>query len=84
MLSAVLTFVGLLSFYLIGVMDYGKGKRLWGADLADILGGVCLVVHGENFAKGMISLIDVSFFFMFIAFFLIISAKILEARRWRV
>ncbi|MCX7014404.1 MAG: ABC transporter permease subunit [Candidatus Sumerlaeota bacterium] len=85
MLSAILTFVGLLSFYLVGRMDYGKGAMLFGkVEWADIFSALCAYTHSEPFSKGMLALPDVAFFLMFTVFFLIITAKILEARRWRV
>ncbi len=88
MLSAILTFVGLLVFWIIGRMDMGAGKtwELWGLNVPvdAILGGLCVLTHSENFGRGLLALSDMAFFAFFSIFFLAITAKILEARRWRV
>ncbi len=84
MLAAILTFIGLLSFYLIGRMDLGQGKEWFNVNVGEVLDQISFLSHLENFTKGLVSLTDVSYFILFSAFFLMLTSKILEARRWRV
>ncbi len=79
MLAAILTFVGLLTFYLVGIMNAGGDSTL-----VQVLKAICILTHGDSFTSGMIRLVDLAYFILFISFFLILTSKILEARRWRV
>jgi ABC-2 type transport system permease protein len=75
-IAGVLSFVGLLVFYMVGtIFDAGR--------LGLIGGALSIRQHSENFTKGVISLVDVSFFLLFSFFFLFLTAQILDARRWR-
>ncbi len=83
MLAAILTFVGLFTFWLVGRMPFGD-KEIWHVQLKDVLSGISIYPHVEGFSKGLINLTDLVYFVLFSAFFLILTSKILEARRWRV
>ena len=74
--AGVLSFVGLLVFYMVGMLFKAGFLGLVGAAFS-------LKQHSENFTKGIISLSDVTFFVLFSAFFLYVTAQILDARRWR-
>jgi ABC-2 type transport system permease protein len=84
MLSAILTFVGLLMFFLIGRMDLAEGKEVFGVQISELLKAICVYTHGDGFIRGAYNLTDLVFFVLFPAFFLMLTSKILEARRWRV
>jgi ABC-2 type transport system permease protein len=76
--AAVLTFLVLLVFWVIG----------WSADYAGGLGGrilahVSVLEHFDNFAKGVLDTKDIVFFVNLTAVALFLTAKSLEYRRWR-
>lgn len=84
MLAAILALIGLFAFLLIGDLPLARNAELFGVRVADVLEQISINPHMESFFMGMIRLADVSYFILFSAFFLILTTKILEARRWRV
>ena len=61
-----------------------SGKTVLGVPLDKLFQGISVGSHMEDFGQGVVNLIDVVYFVLIIAFFLTITSKILEARRWRV
>lgn len=84
MLAAVLTLIGLFGFWLIGRMGLGENLEYFKIKVSEVLEHITIIPHMENFTRGQVSLTDVVYFVLFTAFFLILTSKILEARRWRV
>jgi ABC-2 type transport system permease protein len=85
MLAAILTFILLLSIYILAFINIGETIKVFGTvTLRQVFDALSPVTHAENFSKGVFSLVNISYFIFFISFFLIVAAKILEARRWRV
>lgn len=77
-IAAVLAFALLLLFWLIGwQQELGPGG--WGALLASL----SLLEHFENLARGVLDTRDVVFYLSFIYFFLFLTQRQLESRRWR-
>lgn len=74
--AGIFSFVGLLLFYMVGMLFKAGKLGLVGAALS-------LRQHSENFTRGIILLEDVAYFAFFSLFFLFMSAQILDARRWR-
>jgi ABC-2 type transport system permease protein len=75
-LAGVLSFVGLLGFYLVGML-FKAGPLGLAADALSIR------AHSEDFTRGVIALNDVAYFVLFVVFFLHLTAQALDARRWR-
>ncbi len=60
----------------------------WAADISDgptgaFLRQLSILQHTESFNKGIIALSDVSFFVLFAVFFLFMTMRSLEAKKWR-
>ncbi len=49
----------------------------------DVLNQLSILTHFENFSKGIIDTNDLVYYFIFIAFFLFLSSRVLESNRWR-
>lgn len=77
--ASIITFSGLLVFYLVGNLALAETGTV-----ATILKTLSVLQHSEKFTKGVINLTDVLYFVLFTLFFLVMTAKVLEARRWRV
>lgn len=77
--AAISTVGLLLGFWLAGWMDQIFPTSGW----AKILGQISILNHFENFSKGIINSADLSFYLLFIAFFLYLTYKGLESRQWR-
>lgn len=76
--SVVVTFGFLLFFWVIG----------WTANMvssswSDIFSQLSLIEHYEDFVKGMLHTPDITFYIIFIWFFLFLTFKVLESRNWR-
>ncbi len=77
-IAAVLAFALLLLFWLIGwQQELGAGG--WSA----LFGGLSLLEHFENLARGVLDTRDIVFYLSFIYFFLFLTQRQLESRRWR-
>jgi ABC-2 type transport system permease protein len=77
--ASVVTFLGLLFLYLAGNLA-PEATSLW----AKLLGIISIQHHAETFTRGEIVLSSVVYFVLLIAGFLFCTARVLEARRWRV
>jgi ABC-2 type transport system permease protein len=76
-IAAMSAFALLLVFWLIGAQqDVGSG---WGGTLASL----SLREHLPNLAKGVIDTKDLLFYLCFAYFFLFLTKRQLESRRWR-
>jgi ABC-2 type transport system permease protein len=76
--AAVLAFGALLFFWVIG----------WAANFAPIKVGkvltqISLLEHFDNFAKGIIDTKDIVYYITLILFFLFITLRSLESKKWR-
>jgi len=78
-IAGVVTFFGLLAFYLIGDMGIG-GMGL----LSQIFEALSIRQHSDNLIRGKIMLEDVAYFVGFAVGFLFLADHVLESRRWRV
>lgn len=77
-IAAVLAFAFLLLFWLIG-WQQELGAAGWGG----LFAALSLLEHFENLARGVIDTRDVIFYLSFIYFFLFLTQRQLESRRWR-
>ncbi|MDH5541668.1 MAG: ABC transporter permease [Nitrospinota bacterium] len=77
-IAAVLTFSALMIFY---VVSYSTS--LVGESLSRILEYLSFNYHIANFAKGVIDTSDVVYYILFTFFFLFLSMRSLESKRWR-
>lgn len=77
LVASVITLVGLFLFLLIGDLS-ATGL------LSTILEALSVESHTTNFTIGIIALIDVVYFVLFAAFFLFLTARVVQLRRWRV
>ncbi len=77
--AAIVTFAGLLLFYLIGDLAAARAGFL-----VSVFDQLSMRVHVSNFIRGLIETVDIAYFILFIGFFLFLTARVLESRRWRV
>jgi ABC-2 type transport system permease protein len=76
-IAAISAFALLLLFWLIGAQqEVGSGG-------AEILSAISLREHLPNLAKGVIDTKDLLFYLCFAFFFLFLTKRQLESRRWR-
>jgi ABC-2 type transport system permease protein len=76
--AAVLTFSCLLVFYII---SYTSG--LAGETIGRVLEYLSFNYHIRTFVKGVIDSSDVTYYMLFIIFFVFLSNRSLESKRWR-
>ncbi len=76
--AAVLTFSCLLVFYII---SYSAG--LAGETIGRVLEYLSFNYHIRTFVKGVIDSSDLSYYLLFIIFFVFLSNRSLESKRWR-
>lgn len=76
--SAAASFGAALLFWILGWSSVLTGDKI-GA----VLQQLAILEHLESFNKGVIALADLSFFVLFTAFFLFLTMRSLETRRWR-
>jgi ABC-2 type transport system permease protein len=74
--AAVLSFVGLLLFQMVGWL-FKTGR------LGTIATELSIHEHSEYFTRGIVTSTDTAFFFLFALFFLFLAAQVMDARRWR-
>lgn len=78
MTAAVMTFVGILSFWMIA----------WGLNistdyfLVQNLGFISITTHFDNMVRGILNYSDLSYYFSFIFIFLFLAKKKIESRKW--
>ncbi len=77
-IAAVLSFSALLILYLVG---YSAGFA--GETMSKVLEYISFIFHLQNFIKGVIDSSDVAYYFIFTIFFLFMSMRSLESKRWR-
>jgi ABC-2 type transport system permease protein len=76
--SAVAAFAGLLFLWVIGF-----SAQVVGPQLGQILKRLSLGNHFDNFPKGLLDTADVAYFILFMALFLFLTIRTLEAKRWK-
>jgi ABC-2 type transport system permease protein len=76
--AAVITFGVLLLFWIVGWASYSTGPPL-----SEFLQYISLTKHIGNFAKGVIDTADVAYYLLFNFFFLFLTLRSLESKRWR-
>jgi ABC-2 type transport system permease protein len=77
-IAAVAAFALLLLFWLIGwQQEISPGA--WGG----LFAALSLMEHFDNFTRGVIDTKDLIYYFSFIFFFLFLTKRQLESRRWR-
>lgn len=77
-IAAVVAFALLLLFWLIGWQS-----ELGATGLAGIFASLSLLEHFENLIRGVIDTKDLVYFLSFAFFFLFLTKRQLESRRWR-
>jgi len=78
-IAVVVTFFGLLAFYLIDFMGFGSMNMV-----SRVLQSLSIRVHAENLIRGRILTDDIAYFLLFSVGFLFLANYVLESRRWRV
>jgi ABC-2 type transport system permease protein len=76
--AAVAGFAGLLFLWIVG-----WSSSVVGPETGAALKGLSLGSHFENFPKGLLDTADLAYFAIFIGFFLFLSIRALEAKRWK-
>jgi gliding motility-associated transport system permease protein len=76
--AAVTGFVALLLVWAVG-----WSASVAGPTIGPILAKLSLGGHFESFPKGLIDTADLAYFVLFIGFFLFLSIRTLEAKRWK-
>ncbi len=76
--AAVAGFAGLLFLWVVG-----WSSTVVGPEAGAALKGLSLGSHFENFPKGLLDTADLAYFLIFIGFFLFLSTRALEAKRWK-
>lgn len=79
-LIAAIIAIGILAVLTLGVQGL---SILRGGAWRSVLGYVDVLRHFEDFAKGIVDSRGIIFFISLTAFFLFLSVKVLESRRWR-
>lgn len=77
--AAVLTLGALLGFWLLGWLTQTFPTALW----AKILGQLSILGHFDGFSKGVLNTADITFFIVFIVFFMAAALNGLNIRLWR-
>ena len=77
-IAAVLSFGAFLLFWVIGWV-----KSFAGPVLGAILEHLSIVIHLDNFVRGLIDSKDLVFYLMFIFFWLFVTLRFLNTRFWR-
>lgn len=78
-IAAVAAFALLLLFWLIGwQQELGSGTNL-----AGFFGALSMLEHFDNLTRGVIDTKDLVYYLSFIYFFLFLTKRQLESRRWR-
>ncbi len=76
--AAVASFAGLLFLWVLGWSSAVVGEQA-----GPILESFSLTTRLQNFSRGLIDTSDVAYFILFIGFFLFVSIRVLEAKRWK-
>jgi ABC-2 type transport system permease protein len=76
--AAVVSFGGLLILWLLG-----WSSSLVSKDFGQVLTYLSLIKHSENLFKGLVNTTDIVYYLSFIFFFLFLTLRSLESKRWR-
>lgn len=76
--AAVLSFASLMVLYVIGFSAAYAGETV-----GNVMTYISITTHFETFAKGVIDTSDVNYYIIFTIFFLFLSMRSLESKRWR-
>ena len=76
--AAVLTFGALLALWMTGWVS-----RISGSGLSGFLAQLSVIEHFDSFAKGVLDTHDVTYYLVFIIFFLFLTSRSVESSRWR-
>lgn len=79
-ISAIISYAGLLLLFLVGNLSALNPNTLW----AKIAETVSIHVHGLSFTKGVIRAVDVIYFIAFSIGFLFLTTTLLESRRHKI
>lgn len=72
-------FAGLLLFWIVG-----WSASVVGPDLGAVLAGLSLGSHFEKLPRGLVDTSDLAYLALFTCFFLFLTIRTLEAKRWKV
>ncbi len=76
--AAVLSFAALLILYMLNFTAGAAGETM-----SAVLNYLSFTYHYRNFAKGVIDTSDVIYYLLFTLFFIFLSMRSLESKRWR-
>ncbi len=76
--AAVLTLGSLMVLWLIG-----NASRTSSSTLAKVLSDISIIAHFDGFHQGLIDTRDLVYYVLFTLFFLFLTARSLESKRWR-
>ncbi len=77
-IAAVLSFASLLILYMVGATAAFVGEVM-----GRVLEYISILSHLDTFAKGVLDTSDVMYYLLFTIFFLFLSMRSLESKRWR-
>jgi ABC-2 type transport system permease protein len=79
--AAILSFAMGLTLFLLSFARYSVGDhRGW---LTDAASYVSMIEHMQDFVRGVVDTRPVTFYLSLTVFFLFLTVKVVEARRWR-
>jgi ABC-2 type transport system permease protein len=76
--AAVIAFAGLLLLWVLGWSSAVVGEQA-----GPILESFSLTTRLQGFTKGLIDTSDLAYFVLFMGFFIFVSIRVLEAKRWK-
>jgi len=76
--AAIIAFGALLLFWVVG-----WAASITHGTLADLLRFMSITDHFDNFAKGVLDTSDLVYYATFIIFFLFLTLRVLDSKRWR-
>lgn len=76
--AALIAFAGLLLLWVLGWSSTVVGEQM-----GPILESFSLTSRLQDFSRGLIDTADLAYFVLFMGFFLFVSIRVLEAKRWK-
>ncbi|KMY67920.1 hypothetical protein AAU61_08700 [Desulfocarbo indianensis] len=76
--AALISFAGLLLLWVLG-----WSSAVVGEEAGPILESFSLTNRLQDFSRGLLDTADVAYFVLFMGFFLFVSIRVLEAKRWK-
>jgi len=76
--AALISFAGLLLLWMIGY-----SSSVVGPQAGPILESFSLITRLQDFIRGLIDTSDLVYFLLFMGFFIFVSIRVLEAKRWK-